>query len=605
MNEFPSNAKIGLEVHMQLNVGKLFCSCPEEGTLTGIKFSRKLHSLTGESGDTDISTKYEASRDQSFRYTVTTNSCLVEADEEPPHSPNKKAVEIALAMSKALKAFILEDITVMRKVVIDGSNTSGFQRTAFVSMGGVITGGNCRAGILALSLEEDSCRRLGQKDNLIEFSLDRLGIPLVEISTEPDMKTPQEAVEIAKAIGNLAAVPGYLRKGADAIRQDVNFSMGFGRVEIKGVSKLNAIIDILEHEAERQYKLSEAMKILTERGGFSGIKFKNITEEMKLSNSKLVVKGIKEGKSVYIGKARNLGGLMKKDGFALGREIADSLKLMGINGILHLDELPAYGISDNDVEHFVQLSKLKKNDSFIIIICGEDQIELACHNIEERIEKLSSLNFSETRAAMEDGTTRFMRPLSGSSRMYPETDLPPINVDEDMLSQVDRMVPRSLESTALEVSREYGISIQDASVIILSRRLNILRNSGNRENGKMLARLLTQTIPEMERKFGKELDENSLTSLIHYCDVNGLGRYSLEKGIALLFEEKDLKSIGASGVLFPIKSDLIIEFIKKNKLENEKNVGAVVAKISSELKGVINPGEVAILLRNTKNKDSN
>jgi Archaeal Glu-tRNAGln amidotransferase subunit E (contains GAD domain) len=283
---------------MQLDVGKLFCACQEEGSPTEITFMRKLHSLTGESGTTDISTMYEDSKDQTFRYSVTTNSCLVEADEEPPHSPNEKAVEIALAVSMALKASLLQDITVMRKVVIDGSNTGGFQRTAIVSMGGEIASEDCKANIIALSLEEDSCRRIGEKNGIIDFSLDRLGIPLIEIATEPDMRTPEEAISIARAIGNLTLVPGYLRKGADAIRQDVNFSMGYGRVEIKGVSKLNFIRDVLEKEVERQSKLFEAMNIIRERGGFHRIMFDNITERMKFTGSKILSSGIEQGKSV-------------------------------------------------------------------------------------------------------------------------------------------------------------------------------------------------------------------------------------------------------------------------------------------------------------------
>lgn len=605
MKSFPSNARIGLEVHMQLNVGKLFCACPEEGSPTGYTFIRKLHSLTGESGTTDVSATYEDSKDRTFKYITTSNSCLVEADDEPPRSPNRKAVEIALAVSMALKASILEDMTVMRKVVIDGSNTGGFQRTAIVSMGGEISSEECRAGIMTLSLEEDSCRRIGENNGFTEFSLDRLGIPLIEISTEPDMNTPEEAISIARSIGNLVLVPGYLRKGADAIRQDVNFSMGYGRVEIKGVSKLNFIKDVLEKEVERQSKLSEAMKILKERGGFREINFQDITEKLKFTNSKIVKSGIDQGKSVFIGRAENLNGLMKKDGFTLGREIADSLKLMGIRGILHRDELPAYGISPEDVNNFVKLVEIGRNDSFIMIICYSDQIKEAARNIAERIQKLSSLDFSETRAAMVDGTTRFMRPLSGSSRMYPETDIPIYHMDGNLFSIAENMVPKSIQVASKEVSTEYGISVQDARVIILSGKLDLLKSNGNIANGKALARLFTQTIPEAEKKYGKEVDEGKLKTLIRYCSENNLGRYSMERGIEELMQEKNIDNIIAEGSLLPIDSKAILSFIEQNNLENEKNVGTVVEKISSAINGVVNPGEVAAILKNKKNKGSN
>ena len=246
MDSFPENAMIGLEVHMQIRTGKLFCRCGTEGKENGLSIIRDLKTTSGEAGIVDESAMSEESKKRRNLYLVTDNSCLLELDEQPPETMSNEALSVAMAMAKSFNSSILDRISVMRKIVIDGSNTGGFQRTSIISFGGEIQGKNAVSAISSICLEEDSCRKIEEKDNTVTYSLERLGIPLIEISTKPDLKTPEEAMEIAREIGNRIIVMGMLRKGADSIRQDVNFSMGYGRVEIKGVSKLSEIRDILQ-----------------------------------------------------------------------------------------------------------------------------------------------------------------------------------------------------------------------------------------------------------------------------------------------------------------------------------------------------------------------
>ena len=601
----PDNTMIGLEVHMQIDVGKLFCRCNSEGQLLEESFVRRLHSSSGEIGSKDISTYYEEARDRLFKYIVSENSCLVEADEEPPLEINRKALKAALAMSMAFSSSIMDRVSVMRKVVIDGSNTSGFQRTSLIGIGGEIKSGKAKAGITAICLEEDSCRKVEEKANMVVYSLDRLGLPLIEISTSPDMKSAEDAMSIAREIGNRMLVMGLLRKGADAIRQDVNFSMGYGRVEIKGVSKLSAFREILENEADRQKWLAEAVKRVKANGGFEKLEFSDVTPLLTDTDSKIIWKGLNDGKKIYATKLANFRGVMKTDHFRFGREIADALKQINIKGVIHYEELPAYGLTINERDTITEYFSLKDNDSFLLLIIEPDKVQDASTVIKERIEKLLSLDFSETRAALEDNTTRYMRPLSGSSRMYPETDIPVIKIDGQILEEASEEIPEGLESFTSSISRKYGISIQDAETIISDGKLEKFTLLANEKNGKVLSRIINQTIPEMNKKYGKEVSWDQIRIVIEYCIKNSLGRYSMERAIDMLYSGNSVKEILNLNLLKPVSEESIMNLIKKCDIDINSNMTDIVRKLNSMNEGVIDPSIVARLINTVRNKDSN
>ncbi|MEM3812081.1 MAG: Glu-tRNA(Gln) amidotransferase GatDE subunit E, partial [Thermoplasmata archaeon] len=157
--------KIGLEIHQQLNTKKLFCDCESylsETVLGTIK--RELRAALGESGNVDIAALEEVKRKRVFTYELTENSCLVEADEEPPHKVNSDALDTALMVSTLLNCVIIDEIQFMRKIVIDGSNTSGFQRTALVGKDGYIMANGSKISISSVCLEEESARKISEKE---------------------------------------------------------------------------------------------------------------------------------------------------------------------------------------------------------------------------------------------------------------------------------------------------------------------------------------------------------------------------------------------------------------------------------------------------------
>lgn len=256
--------KCGLEIHQQLETRKLFCNCPsvlrqDEPDFT---VTRKLHAVAGERGEVDRAAAYEVSLDKDFVYQGYDTTCLVELDESPPRMINQEALKTALHVALLLNAKIFPITQIMRKTVVDGSNTSGFQRTVVIARNGEIQTKYGRVGIDTVCLEEDSARFIKNEGNNVFYRLDRLGIPLVEIATKPDIKNPKQAKEVAMHIGDILR-SCKVKRGLGTIRQDVNVSIRKGaRVEIKGVQKPELIEKAVEKEAERQFEISNEKKKL-------------------------------------------------------------------------------------------------------------------------------------------------------------------------------------------------------------------------------------------------------------------------------------------------------------------------------------------------------
>jgi Glu-tRNA(Gln) amidotransferase subunit E-like FAD-binding protein len=249
--------KSGIEVHVQLDVGKLFCRCPSvlRKDKPDRTVNRELHPMAGETGKIDIAALFEQKKKLTYVYEVYNDTtCLVELDEEPPHNINQEALNVAITVAKILNCNILDVTQVMRKTVVDGSNTSGFQRTLLVGKDGYFTLKNGKkVGINYLILEEEAARRTAENKETVTFRLDRLGIPLLEIVTSPDLATPEEVQEAAAIIGSIVASTGKKMRGIGTIRQDINISVkGHPRIEIKGVQDLRHIPKVVDLEIERQ-----------------------------------------------------------------------------------------------------------------------------------------------------------------------------------------------------------------------------------------------------------------------------------------------------------------------------------------------------------------
>ncbi len=400
--------KCGLEIHQQLDTSKLFCNCPSLLRKDEPDFivERKLHAVAGESGEVDVAAVYQASLGKKFLYQGYDTTCLVELDEEPPHEINPEALKIGLQTAFLLNAKIIPMTQIMRKTVIDGSNTSGFQRTVLIARDGYIETEEGRIGIETICLEEDAARIIDREKGI--FRLDRLGIPLVEIATAADIKTPEQAKEAALNLGDILRTL-KVRRGLGTIRQDVNLSIKGGeRIEMKGFQDIRNIERAIKIEVERQTDL------------------------------------IEEGKSV-----------------------------------------------------------------------------------------------PEVRMVLPDGKTKFLRPLPGAARMYPETDLPLLKISRQMINEVKKNLPKSRKDVKEELERE-GLNEEMISLLFKRNKLDEFKELLKIiEKPKLIAKIL----------------------LIFPKDIARRKKMNLEK-VEKILEDK------FSDVLLSVKKGKISESHVKSVLEN-------------------------------------
>ncbi|NQU97878.1 Glu-tRNA(Gln) amidotransferase subunit GatE [Candidatus Woesearchaeota archaeon] len=256
--------KSGIEIHQQLEGKKLFCNCTTEikKEKPDYTFDRRLRASAGESGEVDVAAAHEQAKSKLFTYRGYDDvTCLVEMDEEPPQPINQKALETTLQVAKMLNCEVIDKVQMMRKTVVDGSNTSGFQRTALVGRNGYVKIGNKKFGIPSVCLEEEACQVMKRTKDHDVYNLSRLGIPLIEIATDPDMKTPEECKDVAAKIGMILRSTGACKRGIGSIRQDVNISIkGAERTEIKGFQDLKSIPKVVNHEIKRQQDMIKKKK---------------------------------------------------------------------------------------------------------------------------------------------------------------------------------------------------------------------------------------------------------------------------------------------------------------------------------------------------------
>jgi glutamyl-tRNA(Gln) amidotransferase subunit E len=459
--------KVGLEIHQQLLTHKLFCDCASRLSEEedGIRFQRRLRPTQSELGEVDAAAIEEARRHLTFVYEATANSCLVEADEEPPHHPNEDALDIALEISLLFGAKPVREVDFMRKIVVDGSNTAGFQRSALVSLDGSIEVNGKRIGVPTILLEEDAARRVGEKVDEVFYRLDRLGIPLAEVSTTPNIATPEEAREVALAIGSLLRATRKVVRGIGSIREDVNISIrGGARIEIKGVQELRLIETFVQKEAERQLMLIDVAKELARRGGGAvPEKGTDLTGLFTASQSKVILGALGKGGRVYGWPLPGFAGLLKG---RLGPELAAHARVAGVGGIFHSDELPAYGVTQAEVDGVRRAWNLGDQDAFVLVA---DEEAKCLHAIEEMLPRARYAVKGvpeETRDPRPDGTSIYSRPLPGKARMYPETDVPPLRVHEDRLSRIREHLPERPEAKIPRLVRAYAIHEQQARQLV-------------------------------------------------------------------------------------------------------------------------------------------
>lgn len=614
--------KVGFEIHQQLaTVSKLFCNCRcVEAEKYDRMFIRRLRPTQSELGAFDPAAVFEATKMRAAQYHAAIGtSCLVEADEEPPHEVNPDALETALVFSLALNSSVMDEIHVMRKIVIDGSNTSGFQRTMLVASGGHLDVGGKKVGVQSICLEEDAAKVVGEEGQLRKYGLDRLGVPLVEIALEPVTGKPGDIMQVALTLGRLLRSSKRVARGLGSIRQDVNVSiLGGAVVEVKGVQQLDQLIKVIEHETSRQHGLVMIAEKLKERkvdARTVGDRTEDITDIMYKSASKVVKKISESSGAVFkVLRARSFAGVLSYEpypGIRLGKELGELVRFYDLGGVFHSDELPNYGITKEEVEAVRSRLALAESDAFIIIGGPEGKVRFASDAIIGRLKASTAGVPAETRAATVDGRTVFSRPRPGAARMYPETDIPTIAVTDAKLKALAGKVPKPWDEVIGAIAGKYSLNYKLANQIFDSDYMPVFEQlaASTKVQPTFIAAKLTEDLTSLQRQ---GLDVAAITDAVIADVFTRLDAGSIAKeSVVPIFEklmkreastvDEAAKARGMSLMSDDELSKAIDAIIMENMaVVKEKGMGALsmlMGRCMAVLRGTADGQKISVMLK--------
>jgi len=617
-------ALIGIEVHQQLNTKtKLFCICPTEIREDDPHFTflRRLRPTQSELGEVDPAALFEFQKGRVHIYENYDDTiCLVEQDEEPPHLLDEEAVDFALEISLLMNAQPVDEIQVMRKLVIDGSNTTGFQRSVVVAFGGSIDVDGLTVPIQTIGVEEDAARKIREDGTKTYWRLDRLGIPLIEVATAPVMKTPEQVQATALRIGQIFRVTGNVKRGLGTIRQDINVSVKGGAIiEIKGVQKLNLIGQVVQYEVQRQVellKLRDELKRREVRVGHIKKEIHDVSQLFQKSPSKVIKAALKRKEGVYALVLPGFAGLVGRDvqpGRRVGSEFADYAKFWGgVQGLFHTDELPKYGITTEDVSKLRKHLKVQDKDAIIIIAASKSASSEALKAVANRAQQAVKGIPDETRGPLADGTTRYSRPRPGAARMYPETDVAPVTVTQERLERIYQGLPELPEEKLLKFREKYHLSDEQARIMIRSLRIDLFEETIKKhsELAVIAASTLETTWRNLEREgIGvDDIPEGQILLLFDRLAENKFAKEAIEELLTWLAKHPEqcvddaITDLGLD-VIPQTELKVVVDRIVKTNLamvaeRGERAIGPLMGLVMKEVRGRADGKLVNELLQN-------
>jgi len=572
----------GLEIHQQLDSKtKLFCRCPAklEGTREpDFVIKRYMRPVLGEMGTYDeaMLTEYEKGMSIVYEYYKDVN-CTYELDETPPFECNDEAKKIAIEIALLLNSNVIEEMHVCRKNYLDGSVPCGFQRTTILAKDGFVeleNGKKIRIDILCL--EEDAARKIKTENKTNYFRLDRLGIPLVEITTKPDITDPYECRETAERLG-LLLWSTKVKKILGSIRQDVNVSVKDGsRIEIKGVQKLDWIPVLINHEISRQIKLIEIREELKKRKLTKDDLSTTPVDVSKIispNRSDFVSKGLKSGKKLIGINFKGFKGIFGKqlmENYRFGTEISSKVEIIsGLKGIIHSDEdLKKYKFSEEEVKKVKNALKFEDSDCFVLVLGVKEEVEKALEIIVHRINFAFEGVPPETRRALENGNTEFLRELHGGARLYPDTDTQAIINTKKEIQEIQEKVPEYPWNTIKKYSKNYKIEESLIKDLIFSGNLSLFNELLEifPDNPTIIMTTLLSTTTALRRD-GKNVDnisDDDYKEIFSLLKKKEIGKEAIEEIMKLKAENPELK-------IEQVKQKLKIESISLDDLKKIVN----------------------------------
>ncbi len=461
--------KSGLEVHQQLKTDKkLFCHCPagvyQKNGEYDAEVIRHMRPTLSELGEYDGTALMEFRTRKNIIYHIKyETACTYDVDDTPPFKVDLQALEIAIEIALLSKLNIVGELHITRKQYLDGSIPTGFQRTGIIGIEGELPLRNKKVRLLQLSIEEDSCREVFDIGHERMYTTDRLGVPLIETVTYPDMLTPWEVAEAAQYIRFLARSTGKVRYGIGAAREDVNVSVTGGtRVEIKGVSHISWIPKLTHNEAFRQVALLEISKDLNGRMKEPS-KWQLSWLELDRDHVQTKFQALKEAKidrrkliGVNLPGFKGLLSFFTQPGHCFADELSGRLKVIACiekPNMIHSEQL-GIEVNPQDFRHVRQKLSAGSNDAQLIFWCAEEDVKTGLETIQERCRLAFDGVPNETRKSLPDGTNIFERVLPGPDRMYPDTDSAPISINEDQIERIRKNLPAEVHQQ-LEQLKEW------------------------------------------------------------------------------------------------------------------------------------------------------
>lgn len=447
--------RCGLEVHQQLRTRtKLFCRCPagRYSEEFDSEILRHMRPTLSELGEYDGTALMEKKTRKSIYYRIKQETvCTYEFDDTPPFPLSEEALEIALEVALLLRLNLVGELHISRKQYLDGSIPTGFQRTTILGVDGWIPYKDRRIGIAQLGLEEDSCREVSDEGHNRVCLTDRLGTPLIETVTCPDMRTPRECAEVCEIIRRLCRSTGKVRTGYGATREDVNVSIRGGtRIEIKGVPQISRIPRLIYNEARRQWSLLQIREELARRGitpDTLDVGFHDVTGLAGRIAFEPIRSAVADGQRVRCVVLRGFAGLLARntqEHTIFAKEFSDRVRVIAclsrLPNIVHSDAATET-LTARDWRDLRRRTRADESDALVLVWGPERDAETACEEIAQRAREATIGVPSDTRQALPDGTNGFERVLPGPDRMYPDTDLPPIRITTELVERVRARLP--------------------------------------------------------------------------------------------------------------------------------------------------------------------
>ncbi len=473
----------GLEVHRQLATErKLFCACPVRpySPLYDAEILRHMRPTLSELGEYDPTALMEFKTRKQIIYRLNRETvCTYEMDDAPPFGLNRDALERALVVAILLNLNLVDELHVARKQYLDGSIPTGFQRTCILGVGGRIAVNGRPVIVRQLGLEEEACREVSDVGHTRTFMTDRLSIPLIEVVTESQARTPAEAAEFARVIRRLCHLSGVVRTGLGTVRQDVNVSIhGGARVEIKGVPRIRQIPPLVHFEALRQKALLDLREVAKARGlGPDAFEAEvDVTPEVRRLDHPVLSQAVAEGGRARAVVLRRCAGLLA---FPLGptrtfaSEVSDRVRVVAcldrLPNLVHTDDPSAGEACWREVR---ERAGACMEDAVVVVAGPRQDVTTAVEEVRIRMREALAGVPRETRRALPSGETAFERVLPGPDRMYPDTDLPPVVLHDEDFERARARAPAPLEDVEARW-RGLGLSRAQMDALLFTDRFRL------------------------------------------------------------------------------------------------------------------------------------